>query len=60
MHEEDVIEAYKSRMAGHKVQHKPRCFHCRSKAQYLCASPDTLAECTHCGFGVLEVKVRVQ
>ena len=56
-HEDQAIEAYKSRMDGHVGLNIKACgLFVDRKAPYLGASPDALVHCTCCGLGIVEVK----
>ena len=55
--EKEAIEAYKLRMMGHSSFTVKSCgFIVNQESPFLGASPDSLVECTCCGYGVLEVK----
>lgn len=56
-HEDEAIEAHKSRMVGHSGLNIKACgLFVDQKASYLGASPDALVHCSYCGVGVVEVK----
>ena len=56
-HEQEAIQAYKSRMSGHSGLNIKTCgLFVDLEAPYLGASPDALVHCTCCGLGVVEVK----